>query len=466
MKFHVPEPEIELYRDVFEENDILHRREVSESLSDLVERIDDPVVIALNGRWGTGKSHFLKRWVGAHTLQNRGSATTVYFDAFAQDYISDPLPALIGALATRIPEAKKSKIENVKSVAYNLLKPAARIGLALATYGATEAFGTAGDVVVDVTRGEASAALENFWAAEQGRQAAIQELRESIQALAASVAQEESSGASLVIVVDELDRCRPDYALEVLEVIKHFFDVPRVHFILGVNLEALGNSVAARYGNDIDADAYLRKFVNIVLTLPNDLGPSYRKSPAAIVYFQHFAKEMKLPNHITEALHKQLKLAAKGNPTSIRDVGKILSRVSLITGAVIERERWLQGWMDVMATVIVSSVIRPDLHQRLLKGRVDDNDLLGYFGATKSTLVETIGNQRNPEYDRSIWWAYMHWQYIFGDGKIDDADERLVGTLAASFGEFRDPHEVKGIPQKIQSEWLDLFQLKESRGGW
>ena len=92
MKLVPPEPQVDLYNEGFEETDILQRRKTGEALSDLLNRIDDPLVVALDGRWGTGKTHFLKRWVGAHE-----GATTIYFDAFAHDYLGDPLPNLIAA---------------------------------------------------------------------------------------------------------------------------------------------------------------------------------------------------------------------------------------------------------------------------------------------------------------------------------------------------------------------------------
>ncbi|PRY77226.1 KAP-like P-loop domain-containing protein [Yoonia maritima] len=71
----------------------------------------------------------------------------------------------------------------------------------------------------------------------------------------------------LVIVIDELDRCRPDYALQLLEVIKHFFATPGIHFVLGTNMQELANSVRARYGAGIDADRYLHKFVQITMPM-------------------------------------------------------------------------------------------------------------------------------------------------------------------------------------------------------
>ncbi len=83
MKLFPPQDTCTIYKTGFGTDDILGRAETGKRLSDLLERIEDPVVVALDGRWGSGKSHFLKRWVGAHTLENDGRATVVYFDAFA-----------------------------------------------------------------------------------------------------------------------------------------------------------------------------------------------------------------------------------------------------------------------------------------------------------------------------------------------------------------------------------------------
>ncbi|WP_333848286.1 P-loop NTPase fold protein, partial [Phaeobacter italicus] len=66
MRLTVPEPKIDLYNDGFADHDQLDRKATGDKLSDLVERIDDPMVIALDGAWGSGKSFFLKCWVGEH----------------------------------------------------------------------------------------------------------------------------------------------------------------------------------------------------------------------------------------------------------------------------------------------------------------------------------------------------------------------------------------------------------------
>ncbi len=51
--------------------DLLNRGEFGQRLTDLVDRTEQPLVIALDGPWGSGKSHFLKLWAGAHKLELR-----------------------------------------------------------------------------------------------------------------------------------------------------------------------------------------------------------------------------------------------------------------------------------------------------------------------------------------------------------------------------------------------------------
>ena len=64
------------------------------------------------------------------------------------------------------------------------------------------------------------------------------------------------------ILIDELDRCRPSYAVEMLETIKHIFDIPRVVFVLATDTEQLQHAVKVIYGSEFDAYTYLSRFFN------------------------------------------------------------------------------------------------------------------------------------------------------------------------------------------------------------
>ncbi len=344
MRFLPPEPEVTLYETAFDD-DILGREKAGSSLSALLDRIEDPLVIALDGRWGTGKTYFLKRWVGAHREQNNGRALTLYFDAFANDYLSDPLVALVSALADRIPAQDEPKLTRLKTAASKFVKPLAKIALNIATFGAKEALNDLGDAAAEAIHAEAEKVVDDFWDRAEGRQQAMQSFRDALSELVDG--KDDADPTPLIIVIDELDRCRPDYALEVLEVIKHFFAVPMVHFVLGVNLSALENSVRARYGDGIDAAAYLQKFISLTFTLPDRVGGRHQDIPAVLAYAKHMAEAMELPNeYVTEIVERQLPGVIRRNPVSIRDVSKMLGSVSILPTKALDPNLY-NGWRSI-----------------------------------------------------------------------------------------------------------------------
>ena len=90
-------------------------------------------------------------------------------------------------------------------------------------------------------------------------------LKEELRDLSAKVAND--TGHPLVFIVDELDRCRPTFAIELLERVKHIFDVPNIVFVFGLNRDELCKSLTSVYG-EIDADVYLRRFFDFEFNLP------------------------------------------------------------------------------------------------------------------------------------------------------------------------------------------------------
>ncbi|AXX96993.1 KAP family P-loop NTPase fold protein [Profundibacter amoris] len=288
MRLTIKEPDIDIGKDGFDKHCQLGRAKTGKVLSELVEKTEDPIVIALDGSWGSGKSFFLKCWTGAHTNENDGKAKVIYFDAFEHDYLVDPLIALTGVLSDQFdPNSKAGKaIGAAKKAVSKVWRPATRIGLAAATAGVSEIAGAVGDAVVASSNEELSKASENFWKKEDGRRAAMKEFRTALRKL--TEPDNDGIPQKIVIIIDELDRCRPDYALTMLEVIKHFFAVDNVHFVLGVNLNELQNSVRSRYGAEIDAGKYLQKFINVKFSVEGDKWNKYNKG--SFEYFKKLAE--------------------------------------------------------------------------------------------------------------------------------------------------------------------------------
>lgn len=452
MRFLPPEAEVTLYETVFD-SDILDRKKVSKSLSALLDRIEDPLVIALDGSWGTGKSYFLKRWVGAHQRQNDGRALTLYFDAFTNDYLSDPLVALVSALTDRLPRQDIEKRERLKSAATKFIKPLARIGLNIATFGAKEGLNDLGDAVADAFGGEATNAVDYFWQQEEGRQAAMENFRDALSKLVEG--SEGGNPTPLVIVIDELDRCRPDYALEVLEVIKHFFAVPMVHFILGVNTTALANSVKARYGQEIDAIAYLQKFVSLTVVLPDRTGDGYTSVPTVLTYAKHTSQAMHLPTeYVEEIVEQQLPVVLRNNSVSIRDVGKILGAIAILPPDAIV-PNLLEGWRSTAASMLIARVVNRNIFNKMLNASLSDDELVAYLDATPEKIMRNMPDgERNQAFDHPTWITYHFWKFILSNGVDRFADEVDFGK---GFSRFGDMHSAKTVPNKIFEDWLSTF---------
>ena len=175
----------------------------------------------------------------------------------------------------------------------------------------------------------------------------------------------------MVVVIDELDRCRPDYALSLLEIIKHFFNVGGVHFVLGVNLKELQNSVRARHGSGVDAAKYLQKFVSIEMPLRSTTTNGYEPS----AYSRHFltvSAEMKTAEtklfHLTQ---RYLEMANHHFEITLRDVEKISARLAVTTYEHIETP----GAEHLLAGLIVLKITAPHLVDAARRNELEFNEL-------------------------------------------------------------------------------------------
>ncbi|MGT2513849.1 KAP family P-loop NTPase fold protein [Sphingomonas panni] len=247
--------------------------------------------IAIDARYGEGKSFFLKR-LAQHMALNHPVA---FVDAWADDLADEPLTALAATLKQALepfvdePEVQ-DRLRTFMSKTGKVTKIAAlgllRRGLGLAlTGGAVDAAadvlsGVSDDVSDAVNDGIKDASLaqveevgqairgvtahrlmeERVNAFEEGK-AAVQEMKDSLSAIVESLSGE-TLHPPIIIVIDELDRCRPTYAIKLLEEIKHLFDVPGLVFILALHADQLAHSVSGAYGSTFDGRAYLRRFID------------------------------------------------------------------------------------------------------------------------------------------------------------------------------------------------------------
>src|SRR5262249_28293078 len=66
------------------EKDIFGRADIGRGLTSLLARVNEPLVVAVDGQWGSGKTTFLKMWAGE---LRKSDIPVVYFDAYEHDYV-------------------------------------------------------------------------------------------------------------------------------------------------------------------------------------------------------------------------------------------------------------------------------------------------------------------------------------------------------------------------------------------
>lgn len=243
-------------------NDPFERRAHGERLLALIRTLrEQPYVIALNGDWGTGKSVFLRRL----EAQFEGAGPKIPFiriDAWAADDAADPLVPFAAALHRRLESAKgaKARIQaKLKSAAATLAVPMAAYAATLAAPGAASGVAAAAALGTSLIDWELSrhSTREVF-------KMALEETRD----LLTGRKRGGPLSVPLVIAIDELDRCRPDFAVRALERVKHFFSVPGVVFIIATDRGNLPAAVRSLYGSSVDGELYLRKFFDFEYRLP------------------------------------------------------------------------------------------------------------------------------------------------------------------------------------------------------
>ena len=248
--------------DGFSKSDIFDAAETGERLANIVGDLDGHSVIVLDGPWGTGKSVFVQQWAGL--LRTRGHPV-VYFDAFAHDHLDDaffPLFAqLLRATASAGPALDDFR-ETLIGNAMLLVRSIPTLFTDLAVRVGTSGILTGKDVRETLERSRdrdaARDMMEERLNFAENHLESVRAFRKKLEGAVENM-DERKGKPPLVFIIDELDRCRPTYALSVLERMKHVFDADGVCFVLVTHLAELTAMVRRSYGL-IDADSYLEKF--------------------------------------------------------------------------------------------------------------------------------------------------------------------------------------------------------------
>ena len=353
------------------ENDLLDRERSVQVLSQLIESADGPCVLAIDGGWGNGKTTFIRMW--AQHLKD-GSKPIIEFNAWATDFASDPFVALSQELITGITDlggdATSQLVARLTNRANEVVK---WLGPSLlrTIAGLIPVFGP--QISEDLGRILDDFAETNLSSYEEEKKSLF-DFKSTLEESARAISRKYND-SKLVIMIDELDRCRPTYAIELLEMAKHIFAVDRIVFVLAVNRQQLSESVKAIYGQGFEAREYLRRFIDIDFTLPNPSRNRYIQAVLADIRYQEQFESTttRIGAGDSQFAGSMLEKFFGASGLSLREIEKALRRLGWVLTAMTGVER---SFILVAVVLMILRTIDSELYARFTRGEARDLEVI------------------------------------------------------------------------------------------
>lgn len=265
------------------QNNTFDRNKDVKSFIEGLDLIDGSACISLDAKWGDGKTFFvrqieevlryvrLNQWKDeenpvenlpsykylknnpvVNSINLKESYLPIYYNAWAYDNHSDPLMSLLLVMTKICKGVYNTKI-NSEKIGEKILGTLSALPIQIeGLQGLNPA------TIVEKLKGKNIDILSIVQTEE--------EIRERVKGIFDDIIVERTQ--KLIIFIDELDRCKPSFAIEMLERIKHYFEDDRIIFVVSVNKEQLVHTIANYYGSGFDATRYLNKFFDENINLP------------------------------------------------------------------------------------------------------------------------------------------------------------------------------------------------------
>ena len=296
----------------FDEHDQLSRKQFAEFLLHLMKNHNDyrrdpddsgSYTIAIDGIYGSGKTRFLQMFQ-SYLCEMQAGYSILYYDAWEHDIFNDALSSFVYQISHDdmfVDAQENEELEQRKESLHNIAKIALN---AIAAAGAKKILGGAGEEVIDQIRdtlaGKITTDCENKSLMSstpyEVRRDALNKLTDALAAY--------TSTYPLLIIIDELDRCAPDFAVQTFEIAKHLLSVPNAVFLFTVDMKQILAAVHKVYGDNIDAEGYICKVFDYIAILPQQSKAGYITRILNSWNDQVLTKSKELVEHIVQTLDR------------------------------------------------------------------------------------------------------------------------------------------------------------------
>lgn len=393
--------------------DKLERETELQNLTKIVEALEPPLVLAIDSDWGTGKTTFIKMW---NESLKQSEFPTLFFNAWENDFVDDPLIAFIAEMNSGIEnllKETKDSDDSKKKMIQDALEEATQKGKEISKKLRPILFRSLINLATNWTVGEQGGKelgelfsgiteeVTKDWVKDyEENKESIKEFREKLEELITTLKniQTENTHKPLIFFIDELDRCRPTYAIQLLERIKHFFNVNGIVFILAVDRKQLGHSIRGVYGSGMNVDGYLRRFIDLEYRL---------KKPNAKTYIAHLFEELGLQKALLNYFQPL------GASSQFNDIKTILGELSEAFDLSLREQEQLCSRLNIIfRTIPKNEYFKHRILLPLLALSIQDNNLYSEIRKREKPLTAVL-DKINEKLEKSFSIEKHTWLCIF-----------------------------------------------------
>lgn len=338
-------------------------RTIIENSGNIVRSNDNKsFVIGIDAPWGTGKTYFLKMlesylcgdWKKPDLTKKeitkaenrtgfkcdniyKNKKRVIYYDAWSNDFWNNAFEPFYETIINNIAGYCGAGKEDVLSAARRLGKV---ISIGFDAY-MNNKIGDAYEIAkksLETLGEEGKAILEGNYDTDivfpeyAAFRNAIQGLKVLLKKVVEQLKKDHTDDCMIVILVDELDRCKPLFAVQTLEIVKHFFNIPGLVFVFTLDISQLKYCVKNVYGNDFDAEGYLERFFNYLSHLPQG---NYR--PVIELFNEEAQEKAPLWDPFSGAEVSTYVEIAKRFHLSLRELKVVLSSLHLLEQITLKK---------------------------------------------------------------------------------------------------------------------------------
>ncbi|WP_406855123.1 P-loop NTPase fold protein [Alsobacter sp. KACC 23698] len=283
--------------------DNLARKDVSAFFLKLTENSEGPTSIRISAKYGSGKTFLLDRF--AIEAINQGHIVIKY-NAWENDFVDDAQSSLCATIISELRCAYPDEIDNDKAgLAANIFPV-----LACSAVGIAPGLGLASTEALKFVKTK----IEAIEKARIG----ITNTRKALESI--------STKQKILVIVDELDRCRPDFTIKIIECIKHLFAARGVIFFASLNTESLTASATSVHGRELDVRGYCERLFDYTF----DLTASDLETFSINSIYSSFGRDRVRDRQVTcAAMGSVIGRTARFYDGSLRDIEKICREIEL-----------------------------------------------------------------------------------------------------------------------------------------